>query len=98
MPCPLAELIALTRRASLVIGGDTGPVHLAAAVGIPVVAIFGPTDPARNGPYSSRSIVLRNPATKTSLSHTSAPDPGLLQITPDEVLSAAQRLLEETSA
>ena len=44
--CSLTELIALTRRARIFIGGDTGPMHLAAALGIPVVAIFGPTNPA----------------------------------------------------
>src|ERR1700690_3397595 len=92
--CTITELIALTRRARLFIGADTGPLHLAAALQIPVVAIFGPTDPARNGPYGTESVVLRNPASKTSLSHTSAPDPGLLQITADEVISAARRLLE----
>jgi heptosyltransferase-1 len=92
--CSIGELIALTRRASLFIGGDTGPMHLAAAFGVPAVAIFGPTDPARNGPYSERSIVLRNPASRTSLSHTREPDTGLLQITPDEVLAAARKLLE----
>jgi len=92
--CSLSELIALTRRARLFIGGDTGPLHVAAALQIPVVAIFGPTDPARNGPYGTKNTVLRNPASKTSLSHTSAPDPGLLQITPDEVIAAARRLLE----
>jgi heptosyltransferase-1 len=92
--CTIAELIALTRRARLFIGGDTGPLHLAAALQIPMVAIFGPTDPARNGPYGTKSIVLRNPGSKTSLSHTAAPDPGLLQITADEVISAARRLLE----
>jgi heptosyltransferase-1 len=92
--CSIAELIALTRRALLFIGGDTGPLHLAAVLQIPVVAIFGPTDPARNGPYGTNSIVLRNPASQTSLSHTSAPDPGLRQITVDEVISAARRLLE----
>ena len=92
--CSIAELIALTRRARLFIGGDTGPLHLAAALKIPVVAIFGPTDPARNGPYGTKHIVLRNRASKTSLSHTSAPDPGLLQITAAEVISAARRLLE----
>ena len=48
--CDLRQLIALSRRASLVVGGDTGPVHLAAALGRPVVALFGPTDPLRNGP------------------------------------------------
>ncbi|MCL2660963.1 MAG: glycosyltransferase family 9 protein, partial [Acidobacteriaceae bacterium] len=53
VPTSLAELIALTRRAALVIAGDTGPLHLAAALERPVVAIFGPTDPARNGPYAT---------------------------------------------
>jgi heptosyltransferase-1 len=100
--CSIAQLIALTRRARLFIGGDTGPLHLAAALQIPVVAIFGPTDPARNGPYvansGTQSIVLRNPASKTSLSHTSAPDPGLLQITADEVIAAGRRLLESPHA
>jgi heptosyltransferase-1 len=96
--CSIAELIALTRRARLFIGGDTGPLHLAAALQVPVVAIFGPTDPARNGPYGTKSIVLRNAASKTSLSHTNAPDPGLLQITAAEVIAAARRLLESPHA
>src|SRR6185369_11780448 len=55
--CDLSQLIALTRRASLFIGGDTGPIHLAAALNVPVVALFGPTDPARNGPYTARAKV-----------------------------------------
>lgn len=96
--CSIAELIALTRRASLFVGGDTGPMHLAAALNVPVVAIFGPTDPARNGPYGTKSVVLRNPASNTSLSHTSNPDPGLLQITSVEVIRAARQLLEEPHA
>jgi heptosyltransferase-1 len=96
--CSISELIALTRRAKLFIGGDTGPLHLAAALRIPVVAIFGPTDPARNGPYGTTSIVLRNPASKTSLSHTSGPDPGLLNISTGEVISAARKLLEACGA
>ena len=95
--CSLGELIALTRRASLFIGGDTGPMHLAAALQVPVVAIFGPTDPARNGPYGTRSIVLRNSASHTSFSHVNSPDPGLIKITTDEVIAAA-RLLEGTPA
>lgn len=96
--CSLSELIALIRRARLFIGGDTGPLHLAAALKIPVVAIFGPTDPARNGPYGTRSVVLRSPASVTSLSHTSAADPGLLQITTAEVIHAARQLLEAPNA
>jgi heptosyltransferase-1 len=98
LSCSISELISLTRRARLFIGGDTGPLHLAAALQVPVVAIFGPTDPARNGPCSAKSVVLRNPASKTSLSHTSAGDPGLLAISADEVASAARELLRSTSA
>jgi heptosyltransferase-1 len=89
----LTELIALTRHARLFIGGDTGPMHLAAALGIPVIAIFGPTNPARNGPFGTRSIVLRSPASPTTHSRRAQPDPGLLEIGSDEVVAAARRLL-----
>ena len=47
----LRELTALLQRARLVIGGDTGPLHLAAAAGTPVIGLYGPTDPGRNGPW-----------------------------------------------
>jgi heptosyltransferase-1 len=99
MRCSISELIALTRRARLFIGGDTGPLHLAAALQIPVVAIFGPTNPARNGPYgpsnAARSIVLRNPASATTHARTSRPDDGMLEISPDAVVSAARALLAD---
>jgi heptosyltransferase I len=91
--CTLAELIALTRRAQLLIGGDTGPLHLAAALNAPAVAIFGPTNPARNGPYGTHSIVLRSASSQTSHSHRAEIDPSLLEITPDQVLDAARELL-----
>ena len=94
----LTELIALTRRAKLFIGGDTGPLHLAAALQVPTVAIFGPTDPACNGPYGTRSIVLRNPASPTSHSRRPQPDEGMLEITVDAVVDAARRLLTRTEA
>ena len=96
--CSISELIALTRRASLFIGGDTGPMHLAAALKIPVVAIFGPTDPARNGPYGTRSIVLRNPESSTSHARVSQPDQGMLEITVDAVANAARALLSKKMA
>jgi len=94
--CSITELIALTRRARLFIGGDTGPMHLAAALQIPVVAIFGPTDPSRNGPFSTRSIVLRSPSSQTSLSHRAQPDQGLLEITSAEVVAAARKILRSS--
>jgi heptosyltransferase-1 len=93
----ISELIALTRRARLFIGGDTGPVHLAAALQVPVVAIFGPTDPARNGPYGTRSIVLRNPASATSHARRAQPDEGLLEIGVNAVVDAARSLLDGKS-
>lgn len=94
--CSLAELIALTRRARLFIGGDTGPMHLAAALNVPVVAVFGPTDPARNGPFGNRSRVLRSASSVTSLSHRPQPDPGLLEIRVEQVVAAARQLLGES--
>ena len=60
LPTNLVQFIALARRAKLYIGGDTGPLHLAAAVGVPIVGIFGPTDPARNGPFSAADVALSN--------------------------------------
>ncbi len=95
LACTVGELIALTRRARLCIGGDTGPTHLAAALGIPVVALYGPTDPARNGPIGSRAIVLRHPESTTSHARRAAPDAGLLAISSAEVIAAARQLLAE---
>jgi heptosyltransferase-1 len=89
----LDQLIAVTRRAALVIAGDTGPLHLACALGIPVVGIFGPTDPARNGPFGVPSRVLRHPESKRDHSRNRDPEAGLLTITPEEVLAAANELL-----
>jgi heptosyltransferase I len=99
MKCSISELIALTRQARLFIGGDTGPLHLAAALQVPVVAIFGPTNPARNGPYgpsnSAGNIVLRNPASPTTHTRTSRPDDGMLEISADAVVEAARALLAD---
>jgi heptosyltransferase-1 len=91
----LGQLIAVTRRVGLVIGGDTGPVHLACALGRPVVGIYGPTDPARNGPFGTRSRVLRSPGSRRDHSRREEPEPGLLTIGPDAVLQAAEELLSE---
>jgi heptosyltransferase I len=96
--CSISELIELTRRASIFIGGDTGPLHLAAGLKIPVVAIFGPTNPARNGPFGTRSIVLRSPGSVTDHSRHSAPEQGLLEITVAEVVAATRKLLHPNFA
>lgn len=93
LACSLTQLIAMTRRAELFIGGDTGPMHLAAALGVPVVAVFGPTNPARNGPFGTRNMVLRNAASPTTHARNPQPDAGLLEITSDQVIAAARKLL-----
>jgi len=89
----IEELTAITRRAALVIGGDTGPLHLACALDRPAVGIFGPTDPARNGPFGCRYRVLRHPESKRDHTRHAAPEAGLLTITPDAVMDAASELL-----
>ncbi|MBD3181412.1 hypothetical protein GF312_03910, partial [Candidatus Poribacteria bacterium] len=54
----LLQLAALIQRCCLYIGNDTGPMHIAAALGIPVIAIFGPTDSGRSGPYGNKHIII----------------------------------------
>jgi heptosyltransferase-1 len=56
----IKDLIALFRRVRVLITNDSGPMHVAAAVGTPVVALFGPTDPARTGPYGAGHVALRS--------------------------------------
>jgi heptosyltransferase-1 len=81
-------LIHATRRASAVVGLDSGPMHLAAALRRPGVALFGPTDPARNGPYSDTFFTLRSPAAKTTYKRGQAIDPSMAALTPQEVFEA----------
>jgi heptosyltransferase-1 len=91
--CNVAGLIALLRRTDLLIGGDSGPTHLAAALAVPLIALFGPTDPARNGPWGPGQMrVLRHPSSVTSYKHVATPDPGLERISVEEVLKAATEI------
>ena len=57
-PTRVPDIIELAREAALVVSGDTGPLHLAAAAGAPIVALMGPTDPGRNGPWSPDDVVV----------------------------------------
>lgn len=57
-PTSVIDLVALARSAAIMVSGDTGPLHLAAAVGTPVVGVFGPSDPGRNGPWSPGDLVV----------------------------------------
>ncbi len=96
--CSIEQLISITRRVSLTIAGDTGPLHLACALGRPVVGIYGPTDPSRNGPYGTRFKVLRSPESRRDHTRHEAPEAGLLTITSEDVLQAADELLYSESA
>jgi heptosyltransferase-1 len=89
----ISQLMALTRKAALFIGGDTGPLHLASLLQVPVVAIFGPTDPARTGPYGTRSIILRDPSSITSHKRRREAEAGLWNISTGQVLNASLELL-----
>ena len=85
-------------RAAMVVAGDTGPLHLAAALERPVVGLYGPTDPARNGPYGAasyrtRSRVLRHASSVVDHSRHAETEKGLVEITVDEVVAAALELL-----
>jgi heptosyltransferase I len=58
LPSTLKQFVALARRASLFVGGDTGPLHIAAACRTPIVGIYGPTLPERNGPFDKNDITV----------------------------------------
>jgi heptosyltransferase-1 len=93
----LPGLIHATRRATAVIGVDSGPLHIAAAVGKPGVAIFGPTDPARNGPYGESMKVLRAESAATTYKRGASIDPGMLAISPEAVFEALKAVLCSSS-
>ena len=97
----LGELMALLRGAACIVAGDTGPLHLAAALGTRTVALFGPTDPARNGPYrvggaqgdGHKDIVLRAPRVRTTHKRDSQPHPSMLALGVDQVFDAVCRCI-----
>jgi heptosyltransferase-1 len=86
----LEGLIDATRRAQAIVGVDSGPVHLAAALGKPGVAIYGPTDPASHGPYGGTLRILRSSSAITSYKRRAA-DPGSMRaVSVAEVLEALE--------
>ncbi len=85
----LRSLMALLKNAACVVGGDTGPLHLAVALGAPVVALFGPTDPLRNGPYP-QGTVLRSASAVTSYHRMDETDTSLLDLSVDQVFEAVK--------
>jgi len=89
----LAGLICATRRAAAVVGVDSGPLHLAAALAKPGVAIFGPTDPARNGPYGGSMLVMRDAQAITTYQRGAEIDQSMRRISPEAVFEALKSVL-----
>ena len=93
----VADLVSLSRQASLFLSGDTGPLHIAAAVGTPVVALFGPTSATRNGPWDPRDVSISRYETCVCHYQRRCHQPDdwcLAQITVDEVIAAIERGLK----
>jgi heptosyltransferase-1 len=89
----ISGLIAATRRAAAVLGVDSGPMHLGAALRRPGVALFGPTDPARNGPYSESFRVLRAPDATTTYKRETMIHASMQEISVDAVFEALRGVL-----
>ncbi len=90
----VAQLMALLHWARLVVAGDTGPLHLAVALGTPVVGLYGPTAPARNGPFSKDDIVIRNARPEeTTLRRDKKYSRAMLSVTVEQVIEAVERRL-----
>ena len=94
-PTDIPQLIALIKKAKLLIGGDSAPLHLAVACKTPVVGIYGPSDPARNGPYHPADVVVRRKVPcAPCYKRDCGAEPCMGAITPEEVFEAVNRRLE----
>ena len=91
----IADLVALVRGAALMISGDTGPTHVAAALGTPIVGIYGPTRPSRNGPWAAGDITISRDAVCQChhLRRCTRDRMCLLDVETSEVLDAVERRL-----
>jgi len=87
----VAGLIGVTRRARAVVGLDSGPMHLAAALAKPGVALFGPTDPERNGPWGDSFAVLRAPQAVTTYRRDNIISESMRALAPEQVFAALER-------
>lgn len=89
----LPQLVAATRDAQAVVAGDTGPLHLAAALGVPTVGLFGPTAPERTGPRA-RTVHLRHPHSVTDHRRHAQTEAGLQLVPVEQVLEAFLRAVQ----
>src|SRR5260370_9513834 len=100
----LTQLAALLQRANLLISGDSGPIHMATALGIPIIGTYGPTNPSLSGPVSPDATVLRSTIWCSPCYNTKDPadcrfytTQCMKNITPTQVFEIAQSKLKEHS-
>ncbi len=89
--CNLLELAAVMTHFDVLVTGDTGPMHVAVSAGLPIVALFGPANPVRTGPYSPSAVVLQEPfhcqpCYARECKFKQLPPPCMIEITADQVL------------
>jgi heptosyltransferase-1 len=91
----IEELMGLLAHARCLVAADSGPLHLAAALGTPVVGLYGPTDPARNGPFvSNAAIVHKARPEEISYKRRTEYSAAMLRITVEDVMAATGSLLK----
>jgi lipopolysaccharide heptosyltransferase II len=93
----LLELAALLRRCSVLVSNDSGPMHIAAAMGIPVVGLFGPTSPRLQGPYGARVQTVQNTAVEClgcNLTQCPIGNPCMKELEVRQVLGAVDQLID----
>lgn len=93
----IRQMMALISRCRLFVTNDSGPMHVASALGVPLVAVFGPTDPAATGPAGQDNIIVRNQVECAPCTHRECPiDHRCMEgVSADEVLGAAEKQLSE---
>jgi heptosyltransferase-1 len=91
----IEELMGLLAHARCLVAADSGPLHLAASLGTPVIGLYGPTDPARNGPFVPGAVILHKARLEEiSYKRRSEYAPAMLRITVEDVLAATYTLLK----
>jgi heptosyltransferase-1 len=94
-PTTIPDIVGIARGARLMVSGDTGPLHIGGAVGTPLVALFGPTYPERNGPWSPHDVVLSRVTTCSCLYERRCRrgSPCIDDITVDDAVQAVRQRL-----
>jgi lipopolysaccharide heptosyltransferase I len=98
MATTIEELMGLLAHARCVVAADSGPLHLAAALGVPVVGLYGPTDPARNGPFVPGAVIVSEARPdEISYKRRASYSPAMLRITVEQVLDAADSCVKASA-